>query len=192
MAYSINHTRAESCRLHRWEASFPFPVPPSLFSGSLSRGWQLSHKGEAGIWQPSQHVSHQRTDQQRLELKMQQKRMRCSLEALFGLRGGNLLHQWHAGGAGDAPWKKLHKSLRRKSWFQRTLELSSSVILLCCTNSPQPFHFTAPALSWDTSQAAEPVQHLPALPSPEEEQLQPGLTQLKQSTDTSPDAQCDI
>lgn len=49
MVYCINHTRAGSCLLHCWEANFPFPVPPSLFfSGSLSRGWQLSLKGEAG------------------------------------------------------------------------------------------------------------------------------------------------
>lgn len=88
-----------------------------------------------------------------------------------------------------APWKQLSRSLRKESWLQRTLELgSSSVILLCCLNTPFPLHSTAPELSWDTCQAAEPLHHLPALPSPEEVQLQSGMTQLRQSTDTSPDA----
>lgn len=88
-----------------------------------------------------------------------------------------------------APREKLHRSLRKESWFQRTLELGSSAILLCL-NTPCPLHSTAPTLSWDTCQAAEPVHHLPALPRPEEEQLQAGLTRLKQSTDTSPDSRC--
>lgn len=66
----------------------------------------------------------------------------------------------------------------------------SSMILLCCLNTPCPLPFTAPALSWDMCQLQS--WFTPACtPSPGEVQLQPRLTQPQQSTGTSQDAQHD-
>lgn len=144
MVYCINHTRAGSCLLHCWEANFPFPVPPSLFfSGSLSRGWQLSLKGEAGsgnlhnMWVIREQTSSSKCS--RKECAAPWKHCLAWEEGIAGI------NDRQEGQEMRAPGSTCTGPSGRK--------LSSSVIPLCCLNTPCSLQFTPASVRADTAKA---------------------------------------